>query len=121
MGGICNSRSYSRKNFMASQWVDKMAKWCNNFVIIPKPNGTVHLCLDPERRNQALIRPMHRGPTLNDILPKVNNVHNMTIINSSSDYHNLKLDKKSSYLIMFACQFGQGQIHQTTIWSGVSR
>ena len=87
--------------------MDKISEWCNSFVVAPKANGKVWLCLDPARLNQALIRPIHRGPTLNDILPKLTGVKSMSIIDASSGYHNLKLDKKSSYLTSFACQFGR--------------
>ena len=51
--------------------VDEWMKWCNSFVLVPKANGKVRLCLDLARLNQALIRPIRRGPTLNDILPKL--------------------------------------------------
>ena len=43
---------------------------------------------------------------LNDILQKLNNVQYMSIIDVSSGYHNLTLDKKSSCLTTFACPFG---------------
>ena len=43
------------------------------------------------RLNQALIRPIHRGLMLNDILTKLNNVQYMSIIDVSLGYHNLKL------------------------------
>ena len=49
------------------------------------------------------------GATLNDILPRLNNVKYMSIIDPSSGYHNLKLDDKLSYLTIFACPFGQYQ------------
>ena len=62
---------------------DMMAEWCNSFVVVPKANGKVWLCLDPVRLNQALIRPIHRGPTLNDILLKLNNVQYIPIIDAS--------------------------------------
>ena len=52
--------------------VDKMAEWCKSFVLVLKANGKVRLCLDPAWLNQVLITPVHRGPTLNDILPKPN-------------------------------------------------
>ena len=87
--------------------VDETAEWGNGFVLVPKTNGKVWLCLDPVQLNQALIRPIHRGPMLNDILPKLNNVQYMSIINASLGYHNLKLDKQSSYLTTFACLFGR--------------
>ena len=93
------------QDIIAPLGVDEMAEWCNSFVVVPKANGKVQLCLDPVQLNQALIRLIHRGPTLNDILLKLNNVQYMSIINVSLGYHNLKLDKQSSYLTTFACQF----------------
>ena len=82
--------------------VDETAEWCNSFVLVPKVNGKVRLCLDLARLNQALIRPIHRGHMLNDILPKLNNVQYMSIIDTSAGYHNLKLDETT-----FACPFGR--------------
>ena len=86
--------------------VDETVEWYNSFVLVPKANGKVRLCLDPLRLNQALIRPVHRGPTLNDIMPRLNIIKYKSIIDASSGYHNLKLDEKL-YLTTFACPFGQ--------------
>ena len=36
-----------------------------------------------------------RGPTLNDILPELNNAKYLSLIDVSSGYHNLKLDERS--------------------------
>ena len=87
--------------------VDETAECCNSFLLVPKTNGKVRLCLDLVWFNQALIRPIHRGPTLNDILPRLNNVQYMSIINVSSGYHNLWLDMQSSYLTTFSYPFGR--------------
>ena len=87
--------------------VDETSEWCNSLVLVPKATGKVGLCLDPAQLNQALIRLVHRCPILNDNLPKLNNVQYMSIINESSGYHNLKLDKQSSYLTTFSCPFGR--------------
>ena len=84
-----------------------MMEWCNSFIFVPKPNGKVRLCLDPVRLNQALIRPVHRGPTLNDIFLKLNNVKYLSLIDARPGYHNLKLDESSTYLTTFVCQFGR--------------
>ena len=54
--------------------IDEIVEWCNSFVLVPIPNGKVKPCLDPARLNQALLRSVHRGPTLNDIFPKLSNV-----------------------------------------------
>ena len=61
---------------------------------------------------QPGIRPIHRGPMLNDILLKLNIVQYMSIINENSGYHNLKLDKQSLYLTTFACPFGRYRYKQ---------
>ena len=84
-----------------------MAKWDSNFIIVAKPYSTVHIYLDPTRLNQALIWPVHRGPILNDILPKLMNSCYMTICDAHSRYHILKCNKISSYLTTFACPFGR--------------
>ena len=89
--------------------VDEMAEWFNSFVLVPKTNGKVRLCLDLAWLNQAFIRQIHRGSTLNNILPRLNNVKYMSIIDASLGYHNLQLDTKSSYLTMFVCPFGRYQ------------
>ena len=55
-----------KMEIITSLGVDKTVEWCNSFVLVPKVNGKIRLCLDPVRLNQVLIRPIHRGPTLND-------------------------------------------------------
>ena len=70
--------------------MDEMAEGCNSFILVPKANDKVRLCLDPARLNQVLIRPVCRGPTVNDIFPKLNNVKCLYLIDVSSGYHNLK-------------------------------
>ena len=87
--------------------VDETLEWYKSFVLVPKANGKVRLCLDPAQLNQALIRPVHQGLTLSDILPKLNKVQYMSIIDASSGYHNLKLDKQTSYLTTLSCPFGR--------------
>ena len=82
--------------------MDETAGWCNSFVLVLKSNVQVRLCLDPARLNQALIKPVHRGPTL-----KLDNAQCLSIIDASYGYHNLKLDKKPSYFTTVVCQFGR--------------
>ena len=92
--------------------IDETVEGCNSFVFVPKANGKVRLCLDPVRLNQALIRPIHTGPTLNDIWPRLINVQYMSIIDTSLGYHDLKLGEKLSCLTTFTCPFGRYQYKQ---------
>ena len=90
-----------KMDIITSLGVDKTVEWCNSFVLVPKVNGKIRLCLDPVRLNQASIRLNHRGPMLNNVLPKLNNVQYISIIDMSSGYHSVKLDETSSYLTTF--------------------
>ena len=82
-------------------------KWHNNFVIVPKPNVTICLCLDPARLNQALIRPEHTGPTIYYIPPKLTNEYYVTIIDANSGSTTWNVISKAACLTIFACQFGR--------------
>ena len=73
----------------------------------PTANGKVRLCLDLAQ--QALIRHIHRGLTLNNILSRLVGMKYLTLKDMISDYHNLKRSEKSSNLAMFCCPFGMYQ------------
>ena len=49
--------------------VDEISEWCKSFVLVPKANGKVQLCLDVARLNEVLFRHVHWDHTLNYILP----------------------------------------------------
>ena len=96
-----------KRDIITPLGVDEIVELCNSFVLEPKANSKVRLCLDLAQLNQALIRLIHRGPMLKDILAWLNNVKYMCIIDASLGYHNLWLDTKSSYLTTFAYPFGR--------------
>ena len=100
-----------KQDIIAHLGVDETVEWCNSFVLVPKVTGTVRLCLDTAWLNKMLIRLVHRGPTLNDILPRLNAKY-LSLIDVNSGYHNLKLDERSSYLMTFRCQFGRYRYKQ---------
>ena len=63
--------------------VDGTSEWFNSFVLALMSNGKVRLCLDHARLNQALIRPVHRGPMMSDIFPKLTCAHYLTITDAT--------------------------------------
>ena len=54
---------------------------------MPKLNGIVRLCLD-----SAIL--IYRGLMLNDILPRLEGMKYLMLIDVSVGYHNLKIDDK---------------------------
>ena len=71
-----------------------------------KANSTGCPRLDPMKLNKVFIRPVTRGPTIKDILPILTIACYMALINASSGYHNLNLDKISCFTTL-ACHFGR--------------
>ena len=98
---LCFAEATERKAGIATEahnivplGVDKTSECSNSFALVPRANGKVRLCLNPLQLNKALIRPIHGGPTLNYILPKLTGVKDLTLIDTNSGYHNLKDDEK---------------------------
>ena len=95
------------QQIIVSLWLDETSGWCNSFVLVPKPNACVHLFLDPARLNLAFIRLVYMDQTIKDIFPRLTNKCYITLIDTSSGYHILKLDNTSSCLTTVACQFSR--------------
>ena len=103
---MCGIEKLQRQDIITALAMDEKMEWCNSFVLVPKANGKVRLCLDQARLNLVLIRPVNRGPTFNEIFPKLNNVKYLSLIYVGFGYHNLKLDDRLSYLTTVTCQCG---------------
>ena len=103
------ARKIQKQQIIVPLGIDETSEWCNSFILVPKVNCKVRLCLDQVRNNKskAPIRPVHRGPTFNDVLPRLASIKYLTLINSTSGYHNLKLDERPSYLGRFSCPLGR--------------
>jgi hypothetical protein len=81
--------------------------WVNSCVCTTKANGSLRLCLDPKDLNQAIKRPHHTTPTLDDVLPKLNGAKFFSILDARSGYWNIKLTESSSYLTTFNTPYGR--------------
>ena len=74
-----------KQNIIAALDADETSEWCNIFVLIPKANGMARLCLDLPTLNKVLVRPIHRGLILSDILPRLVGSRYFTLIDSCCD------------------------------------
>ena len=78
MHSICTAKMFkedsngcSRNIIITTLGIDESLEWCKSFVLVPKINWKVWLCLDPAGLNQLLIQPAHSGPTATDIFSKL--------------------------------------------------
>ena len=67
--------------------MNERPEWCNSFMLVPKANSKVVLCLGLARLNKAVIGPLHRGLTLNYILPRLASIKYHTLMDASSGNH----------------------------------
>ena len=87
--------------------VDETSEWVNSFVCVKKPNGKIHLCLDPTQLNKWIKCPIHDVQLVDDILPKLAGAKWFTIIDSTSSFWTQVLDKGSSLLTTFNTMYGR--------------
>ncbi|KXJ22259.1 Transposon Ty3-G Gag-Pol polyprotein [Exaiptasia diaphana] len=78
--------------------------WISSMVVIAKANK-IRICLDPSDLNKALKRPKYQMPTLDELLPKLNNAKIFTTLDAKDGYYQISLDEPSSKLTTFWTPF----------------
>ena len=80
--------------------------WVSPVVIVPKPNGTIRLCVDMRQPNRAIERERHLIPTIKDILSEVSEAKIFSVIDLNQAYHQLELDEGSRFITTFSTHVG---------------
>ncbi|UYV73002.1 K02A2.6-like, partial [Cordylochernes scorpioides] len=86
--------------------VQKSFSWISNLVLVKKQNK-LRVCLDPRDLNKVIKRPHFQIPTIDEILPSLNNAKIFTVIDAKDGFWQVKLDSQSSYLTTFWTPFGR--------------
>ena len=87
--------------------VEEPTEWVSQVVVVPKANGRIRVCLDPQELNKVLIRERYTLPTVNDVLHDLRQSKFFTKADCSSGYWQVKLDEPSSKLTTFQTCFGR--------------
>ena len=80
--------------------------WISSLVTVVKPEK-LRICIDPRDLNKAIKRPKYQIPTLDDILPQLAKARVYTVVDAKDGFHQVQLDKPSSYLTTFWTPFGR--------------
>ena len=80
--------------------------WISSMVVVAKP-GKIRLCLDPKDLNNAVKRPKYQMPTLEEMLPKLNNAKVFSTLDAKDGFYQISLDEGSSKLTTFWTPFGR--------------
>jgi hypothetical protein len=61
-------------------------------VVVPKKNGTLRICLDPQDLNKAIQREHYPLPTIEDIATRLHGAKVFTVLDVSKGFWHIELD-----------------------------
>lgn len=85
--------------------VNKHVDWISNLVLV-KRGSKLRLCLDPSELNTAIKRTRHQIPTVEEMLPDLQNAKVFSVLDAKNGFWHLKLDEASSELTTFWTPYG---------------
>ena len=87
--------------------VDKLTDWCVPMVVVPKPNGTVCLCMDLTKLNEGVCRELYVMKIVEETLGSISSGTVFSKLNTNSGFHQVVLTDKSMKLTTFITTFKQ--------------
>ena len=73
-------------------------EWLNSFVVVKKPNGKLHICLDPTHLNSYIVRPVCNARTLNEVFALLKDAVHFAVFDSTKGFFHVALDDASKLL-----------------------
>ena len=87
--------------------VEHHTDWCSSMTTAVKKDGSLRLCLDPRRLNDAMKRCPHKTPTLEEINPTFAGAQFFSKLDAKAGYWSVHLTEKSQELTTFCTPFGR--------------
>ncbi len=84
--------------------VEEHTDWCSSLAFSTKKDGSLRICLDPQKLNASLKRCPHKIPTLEELNPKFANAKVFSKLDAKAGYWSIHLDEESS---RFRTPFGR--------------
>ena len=82
-------------------------EWVSSLAYAKKINGSLRICLDPKFLNQALKRPHHNIPTLEELNHKFTGARYFSKLDARAGYWGVQLHKYSQLLTTFQSPYGR--------------
>ena len=86
--------------------VQEPTPWISSIAIVPKKNGTLRLCLNPQDLNRAILHEHYQLPTIEDIATRLHGAKVFSVLDVSKGFWHIELDEPSSFLTTFHTPFG---------------
>ena len=81
--------------------VTEPMEWVSFLTYPQKPDGSLHICLDPKDLNKATIQEHYKVPTLDEVTHKLSAAKVFSKLDAKDGLWNISLDKASSYVTTF--------------------
>ena len=82
-------------------------EWCAGMVVVPKPNGTVRICVDLTKLNQSVCRERHILPSVEQVLAQIGNAKVFSKLDANSGFWQIELAQESAKLTTFITPYGR--------------
>ena len=98
---------FERRQIVAR--VTTPTSWISSMVVVPKPNGTLRICLDSKDLNRALQRENYPLPTIEEVATRLHGakVYMFTVLDVACGFWHVSLDEQSSFLTTFNTPLGR--------------
>lgn len=87
--------------------VEQPTDWCAGMVVAPKTNGTVRICSDLTKLNEAVTRERHILPSVEHTLGQLEGAQVFSKLDANSSFWQIPLSRKSALLTTFITPFGR--------------
>ena len=81
-------------------------EWLNSFVTVRKPNGSLHICLDPTDLNKHIVCPVCNSYTLDEIIDKLKGSLFFAVFDTTKGFFHVPMDEKSKLLTVMLIPYG---------------
>ena len=95
--------------------------WCSSLVTSIKKDGSLRVCLDPRKLNEALKRCPHKMSTIEEISHKFHGARYFSKLDAKAGYWSVELDQASQQLTTFRTPFGRWKFQRLPFGLNVSQ
>ena len=78
--------------------VSKPTAWVSSLTYPCKPDGSLHICLNPKNLNKAIVQEHYKAPTLDEITHCLSGATCFSKLDAKDGFWSIHLDEDSSYL-----------------------
>ena len=86
--------------------VEEPTPWCAGMVVVPKPSGSIRICVDLKPLNESVMREVHPLPKVDITLAQLTGAKLFTILDTNSGFWQVPLANTSRLLTMFVTPYG---------------